>query len=182
MTEQDKQAMLEVARAVIASEFEGGAFDATSIEHLDRPQGVFVTLTIGGQLRGCIGLPLPVKPLKEALVSAAYDAAFSDPRFLPLSNAEFEHVELEINVLTEPVLMEVDDAEDYFELVEVGVDGLLIRGNYNSGLLLPSVAERYGWSVDEYLNAICEKAGMPVDAWENLDNKLFKFQSIEFSE
>jgi AmmeMemoRadiSam system protein A len=178
----DKKALLLVARDAIAAKFERRSPKVESIAHLTTPMGLFVTLTIDSDLRGCIGFPLPELPLNEALVDAAQDAAFRDPRFRPLAEDELEQVELEINLLTAPEIITVGTAEDYYDQITVGVDGLLIRGAYGSGLLLPSVAERLGWSTKSYLEGICQKAGLPIDGWQDSDNKLFKFQSIEFSE
>src|SRR3990167_3291578 len=62
--------------------------------------GAFVTLNIGEQLRGCIGFPEAIYPLHEAVVKAATSAAFSDPRFMPLSEEEFKYVKIEVSVLT----------------------------------------------------------------------------------
>ena len=47
-------------------------------------RGIFVTLTLAGDLRGCIGFPYPVMPLGDAIEDAAVAAATGDPRFPPV--------------------------------------------------------------------------------------------------
>ena len=56
-------------------------------ETLKEKKGVFVTLTINGQLRGCIGTIQPIMPLYEAVIKNAISAAYSDPRFPPETSA-----------------------------------------------------------------------------------------------
>ena len=182
MKNSDKAALLQVARDVITAKFEKRDPEIEPIAHLTKPLGVFVTLTQDGHLRGCIGFPLPSMPLNEALLQAAHDAAFRDPRFVPVSSWEVDQLDLEVNILTKPHLIRAGKAEDYYKKIEIGIDGLFIKGDHLSGILLPSVALDFNWSINEYLEAICEKAGMDPDAWKDRANKIYKFQSLEFSE
>ena len=145
-------------------------------------RGCFVTLTIDGELRGCIGFPEPVFPLYKAIVDAAKSAAFSDPRFSPLTEEEFKDVSVEISVLTKPELVKVGKAEDYLKKIKVGEDGLIIRGTYGSGLLLPQVFKEYNCDAKQALEMTCQKAGLSPDAWMDLSNKIYKFQAQIFSE
>ena len=70
--------------------------------HYTEYLGVFVTLNINHSLRGCIGYPEPVKPLIDAVLDVSIAAAFEDPRFLPLTENEFELIDIEISILTKP--------------------------------------------------------------------------------
>lgn len=151
-------------------------------QRLDQKGGVFVTLSINGNLRGCIGFPEPILPLKEAITEAAQSAAFSDPRFRPLSIDEFKSVSVEISLLTQPQLIEVDDAQDYLSNIKIGEDGLIIRGRFGSGLLLPQVFTDYKCTSQEALEMTCSKAGLPTNAWKESGNKLYKFQAQIFKE
>ncbi len=137
-------------------------------------RGCFVTLTIQGELRGCIGYPEPVLPLIEALVEAAIGAC-SDPRFPPLEAPELPKIRIEISVLTKPKPIKPAD-------VKVGRDGLIIRRGFYSGLLLPQVAEEYGWSREEFLSQTCVKAGLHPDVWKEGGTKIFAFRAEIFSE
>lgn len=140
-------------------------------------QGVFVTLTSEGELRGCIGYPEPVLPLYDAIIESAHSAAFSDPRFSPLSRSEFDSVHIELSVLTVPELIKVKKPEEYLKKIKIGSDGLIIRGDYGSGLLLPQVFTEYRCNVKKALEMTCQKAGLNSDAWKDLNNKIFKFQA-----
>lgn len=137
------------------------------------PRGVFVTLTQGEALRGCVGLPWPVFPLEEATIEAAVRAA-RDPRFLPLTPAEVPYVHVEVSVLTVPEPVETDRA---LEAIRVGRDGLIVRRGEVQGLLLPQVAVRYGWDAETFLAHTCRKAGLPPEAWRWPDVQIFTFQA-----
>ena len=87
-----------------------------SIPHLpaifSEKRGVFVTITKKGELRGCIGFPYPVVPLKEALQGAAASAALEDPRFPPVRPDEISGISIEVTVLTPPAPLTVPPGEE----------------------------------------------------------------------
>ncbi len=146
-------------------------------------RGVFVTLNRDGMLRGCIGFPEPVYPLYEGVIKAARSAAFSDPRFPPISMDEFGLITIDVSVLTKPQRIVVRNPEDYMKEIKVGRDGLIVRGTFHSGLLLPQVAVEYNWDSKTFLEQTCNKAGLPIDAWRDFDEcRVYRFQSIVFSE
>ena len=151
---------------------------------LDERRGVFVTLTRfpGGALRGCIGFPLPVYPLKVAVPRAAVAAAVDDPRFPPLTPAELPTTRIEISVLTVPERIEATEPAARLAAVRVGVDGLILEAAGGSGLLLPQVAEEEGWSAERFLGGIGEKAGLGRTAWRRPDAELYRFQAERFEE
>ena len=145
--------------------------------------GVFVTLNKGNELRGCIGYPEPIMPLYEGIAKAARGAAFSDPRFPPLSKEEFGSTKIEISILTPPKLIEVRNPEDYIQKIKIGRDGLLVRGTFNSGLLLPQVAVEQKWNAQTFLEQTCVKAGLEPNIWYDFDNcRVYSFQGYVFSE
>jgi len=145
-------------------------------------QGVFVTLTKKGELRGCIGFPEPILPLWEGVVQAALAASFEDSRFNTVQEEELKEIEIEVSVLTKPELIEVKDSKEYLKKIKIGRDGLVIRGSYSSGLLLPQVAPELGWNVKEFLENTCNKAGLNKECWKDLNNKIYSFQAQIFSE
>jgi len=147
----------------------------------DKKRGVFVTLTINEQLRGCIGFPYPVMPLGDAIRQAAVAAALEDPRFRPVSANELPSIDLEVTVLTPPVTME-GDPEDRPRKIVVGKHGLIIRGRGTSGLLLPQVATDYGWDAKTFLDHTCTKAGLSENAWHDPRVELLTFEGQIFSE
>lgn len=144
--------------------------------------GVFVTLTKGGELRGCIGHPLPRLPLVEAVMDSAVSSAVSDPRFLPLTLEELPEVQVEVSVLTPPELIKVKDPRDYLWQVEIGKHGLIVECLGHSGLLLPQVPIEWGWDVEEFLSHTCMKAGLTPDCWLRRDARISRFSAQIFAE
>ncbi len=148
--------------------------------------GVFVTLNYISTnrkeyLRGCIGFPLPEKPLYQGVVEAAVAAATEDPRFPPLDIKELDDIIFEISVLTPPQQITVSQA-NYRKEIQIGRDGLILHWRFGSGLLLPQVPVEFKWGVEEYLANICYKAGAPPDVWRDPTTKLYKFQATVFKE
>jgi uncharacterized protein (TIGR00296 family) len=145
-------------------------------------RGVFVTLTNpDGGLRGCIGLPYPVKPLREAVVHAAVGAATHDPRFPRVRKPELDSLRIEVSALTEPETIECRRHELPGH-VRIGMDGLIVSGMGTSGLLLPQVATEMGLTPDVFLSLTCEKAGLLPDAWLTEDVQVRRFQAEVFAE
>ena len=141
-----------------------------------RKSGAFVTLESEGELRGCIGHILAQEPLAATVQQAAVSAATGDPRFPPLTLEELEKITVEISVLSP--LRRITDVEE----IEVGKYGLFIVAEEGSGLLLPQVATDEGWTRDQFLDALCRKAGLPEDAWRSGGTTLYTFTAIVFGE
>jgi len=157
-----------------------------SEKHTLEKAGVFVTLNYitsskKEYLRGCIGFPLPEKPLYQGVVEAAIAAATEDPRFPPLDRQELNNIIFELSVLTSPQQIRVNPAE-YGKEIEIGRDGLILQWRFGSGLLLPQVPVELKWNLEEYLANICYKAGAPPDVWLDPSSKLYKFQAVVFKE
>jgi uncharacterized protein len=148
------------------------------------PRGVFVTLKRypSGELRGCIGYPLPYLPLADAIARSALAAATEDPRFPRVAGDELERLTLEVSVLTVPVPLRATLADAMVAEVTVGRDGLIVEGRGTSGLLLPQVAPEQGWSSEELLDGTCEKAGLPPGAWRDPKIRVRRFEAEIFSE
>jgi AmmeMemoRadiSam system protein A len=179
LTRDQRSRLLQIARDSIASALENrrteladDAFD----EVLRRPSGAFVTLTISGDLRGCVGSIQPVAPLFRAVAHSAFNAAFRDPRFSPLRKEEFARTEIEISVMGP-----IETVKDVEEIM-VGRDGLIVSRGHNTGLLLPQVATEYGWNRDTFLSQTCRKAGLPSDAWKLPDCRIERFSAEVFDE
>ncbi|MHB8095609.1 MAG: AmmeMemoRadiSam system protein A [Candidatus Aminicenantales bacterium] len=137
------------------------------------PRGAFVTLSIRGGLRGCIGFIAPVLPLHRAVIQAAIDAAAEDRRFEPVSGEELDRLDYEISVLSPPA-----DLSDPSR-IRVGTHGLIIEKDGRKGVLLPQVAVANGWDRGRFLEEICRKAGLPPNAWKK-GAKLQTFEAVVF--
>jgi AmmeMemoRadiSam system protein A len=132
--------------------------------HLAEPRGVFASLYIHGELRGCVGYVLPTFSVYRAVAETARAAAFNDNRFQPVTKDEAPNLQIELSILSPP--QPIDP-----EAIEVGRHGLLIteRGTQHGtrGLLLPQVATERQWDRITFLEQTCRKAGLPTDAWRN---------------
>jgi len=181
LPEEGKQ-LLALARKSIETRFSNDKLDISKYEKFNKEQGVFVTLHEGGELRGCIGFPYPTYPLQKAIVEAARAAAFEDPRFLPLDKSELKKIEIEISVLSVPEELKVKDADEYVKKIRIGEDGLIIKADFTSGLLLPQVFTEYKCTPKQALEMTCQKAGLPRDAWKDLSNRISRFQAQIFCE
>ncbi len=150
----------------------------------EEKRGAFVTLKRhpSGDLRGCIGYPLPTLPLRLAVAQAALAAATEDPRFRPVVSAELPRLTVEVSVLTVPEAIPGDRPSDRIAAVRVGRDGLIVEGYGTSGLLLPQVAPEQGWTAEEFLEGTCEKAGLPPDAWRDPRVRVLRFGAEVYAE
>ena len=127
--------------------------------HLAQPRGVFTSLHLVGELRGCVGYVLPICSLYRAVAETARAAAFDDTRFYPVTLEEAPHLEIELSVLTVPQPIQA-------EAIEVGRHGLLISMGGRRGLLLPQVPVEHNWDRTTFLEQTCRKAGLPLEAWK----------------
>jgi uncharacterized protein (TIGR00296 family) len=150
-------------------------------KHLYKKAGVFVTLEINGELRGCIGFPYPDKPLVEALIESTINSASEDPRFFPVGIEELPNLTIEISILGQLELLRMEPSE-YEKNIIIGKHGLVVERGYFSGLLLPQVAVDFEWNAREFLCQICIKANLPPDAWKMHGTRVYRFEAIVFSE
>ena len=183
ISEENGQYLVEVAKNAISTYLETGRrpfIPEDCPEELKEELGVFVTLNKKHRLRGCIGYPEPVKSLIESTIDVAIAAAFDDPRFPELKKEEYNDLEFEVTVLTQPELIEIAHPNQYLKEIEIGRDGLIIQKGYARGLLLPQVAPENGFSVEEFLDHTCMKAGISADSWMDESCDVYKFQGQIF--
>lgn len=133
---------------------------------LQNNSGIFVTLTIGKCLRGCIGSLEGREPLVAGVRTYALHAAFNDPRFTPLTAQELETIKIEVSVLTPPRPLSYADAEELKAKVRPRVDGVTIRKGDCSATFLPQVWEQLP-DTENFLDQLCLKAGLPADTWRS---------------
>ena len=160
-TPHERALLLQLARKAIISQLEGR--DMAAIEpapHLVEPRGVFTTVYLGDNLKGCVGYPLALTPLYRAVQETARGAAFDDPRFAPVTLAEAPQLRISLSVLSQLSPIAAED-------VVPGRHGLLISRGDRRGLLLPQVPVEHGWDRIKFLEQTCRKAGLPLDAWQH---------------
>lgn len=147
---------------------------------LDEKLGVFVTLNKNDDLRGCIGYVEPIETAIDATMGVAISAAFNDPRFPQVSPVEFEELDFEVTVLTKPEMIVVAHPDQYFDEIEIGRDGLIIQKGYSRGLLLPQVAVENLFTIEDFLEHTCMKAGISADSWMDESCDVYRFQGQIF--
>ncbi len=176
LTEEDKQYLLDLARRSIAMGLKGEKVrdEEPPSRILKENRGVFVTIKINGNLRGCIGQIRAAQPLYQTVAEMAQAAVFEDPRFMHLTDDEYYDIEVEISALSP--LIKVDNLDE----IKVGRDGLLIRLDMHSGLLLPQVATEYGWDNTTFLEQTCLKAGLPKSSYKDKRAEIYRFTADVF--
>ena len=192
VTEADGAAAVRLARAAIARALEPGAprdaaqpFRSTELPAVfAEPRGVFVTLKrdADGTLRGCIGFPMPVFPLRAAIPRAAVAAAVEDPRFPPLRTRELATTRVEVSILSVPEPIATAIPSERLANVVVGRDGLIVDGEGASGLLLPQVPVEEGWDAETFLAQTCVKAGLRPEMWRSPQVRFRRFGAEVFAE
>ncbi len=183
-TEKEKRYLLELARKTIAYFLKTGKHldlepNEVPTKRLTEDGACFVTLYIGKNLRGCIGSLEATRPLVMDVIDNALNAAFGDPRFLPLDKDELKQVRISISILTKPTVLAVKDTDDLLAKLTPHKHGLILRQGYNSATYLPSVWEEIE-NKEEFLSSLCMKAGLPNNAWK--DTKRMKFYIYEANE
>jgi len=175
---EEKNILLIAARQSISSLFDGKDPDKPDYKNfplLKEKLGAFVTLTINHQLRGCIGYIIGREPLFDTICSASIHAAVNDPRFSAIKKSEFEKIKIEISILSEFIPI-----KNYDEII-IGTHGLYLDEG-GSGLLLPQVATEHKMNRDEFLSALCNKAGFYSEFWKERMLNIKIFTAEIFSE
>jgi AmmeMemoRadiSam system protein A len=174
--------LLQMARDAIVQYLADGRIPQYQLDDpaLAQLAGVFVTLRSnmkeGLGLRGCIGRVEAERPLLRIVPEMAVKAATSDPRFPPVAAEELPLLHIEISVLSPLQRLENPEA------LEIGKHGLLIEGHGRRGLLLPEVPLTHGWDRQAFLEGICQKAGLPPNAWHDPKVQLYMFTTLNFEE
>lgn len=187
IVEEEREALLKDAREAISATMENRLpvysrslvlkeTARSGFSALIKPCGAFVTLHKEGQLRGCIGRMVAAKSLEATVRTMAVEAAFGDSRFPPLTKDELNICNIEISALSP-----MEPCNDPLS-VKVGVHGLYLVHKGRSGVLLPQVPVEQGWNLNEYLDYICVKAGLPPHSYDEPGANLFTFTAVVFRE
>ena len=168
LTDADRRTLLDAARASIHHGLltrESLRVDPDPFDSALRAHGAcFVTLRIEGALRGCIGSLEPTRPLVEDATVNAFNAAFHDPRFDPLSRVEFERLDVSLSVLQPAEPMSVRDEADLLAQLRPGVDGLTLYADGRRATFLPAVWDTLG-DPRKFVTHLKVKAGLAPDDW-----------------
>lgn len=184
LTEVEEQTLIRLARRVLTEFVKNGTdeFPETVLGDFDltpalrQELGVFVTLSEGGALRGCIGYIVGLMPLYQGVISNTQNASAHDPRFMPVRPDELAAIQIEISVMTP--LQKVKGPEE----IQVGRDGVVLKNRFNQGVFLPQVPLEQGWDKTTYLEQLGFKAGLDRDAYQDPETELFRFEAQVFGE
>lgn len=184
----DQQTLLALARESITAAALGHAAPEVRLDELPaclcEPAACFVTLHMRetGELRGCTGVLRAVLPLAKEIVRTAAQTAACDPRFEPVTPAELYDIDIEISLLTPARPLHFEDAGDLPGLLRPGVDGVtLIYRGYRQGTFLPQVWAKIPDPV-QFLSRLCQKMGLPDNAWRWPEMKVEVYEVQEFAE
>ncbi len=176
--------LLDIARQSIVNGLDSGGALQLDVGRLDAnfriDSAVFVTLTLDGSLRGCIGSLQASAPLAQAVADAAFNAAFRDPRFAKVRNDEVENLRVEVSVLSSMDEIPVDTRQSLLDNLQPGVDGLLIEDRGHRATFLPQVWEKIS-TADKFVGQLMLKAGLAAGYWSSTIH-CYRYHSTSFGE
>lgn len=185
LTQEEKQLLLGIARQALETGARGESMpplDLKSLpQHLQTERASFVTLTEGGNLRGCIGVLEPYQPLAEDVREHAIAAALNDYRFPPVQPDELPNIVIEVSRLTIPVPLEYVGPDDLIDKLHPGVDGVVICDGWRRATFLPQVWEKIP-DPAEFLDHLCAKMGAAPDLWRKKHLDVLTYQVEDFHE
>lgn len=185
LSDEEKKYLLEISRKSLIEFFNSGkryvVKEKNVPEKFRKNAATFVTLTINGELRGCIGMLEAVQPLYKDVLENTYHAAFNDGRFEPLSPDELKDVKIEISILTEPKPLEYLNKEDLLEKLEKNKPGLILKMAVYQATFLPQVWDELNDPII-FLEQLSLKAGLNADDWKNKNPQFFWYEVVNFKE
>jgi AmmeMemoRadiSam system protein B/AmmeMemoRadiSam system protein A len=179
LNDKEKETLLDISRSTLETYIKTGTLATLPAEELTstlkQPCGAFVSLYMGGRLRGCIGNFAPDKPLYAVIQEMTLAAATHDNRFAPVESTELPYISIEISVLAP--LQKINSIDEF----KLGTQGIYMTKDGRSGTYLPQVAQQTGWSPEElFEHCAREKAGLGPDGWKKAD--LYVYEAIVFGE
>ena len=160
LTDGEKEILLRLAREAMDHAVRGMKLPPLENESLTprlRENGAsFVTLTIHGELRGCIGALEAYQPLADDVREHAIAAALNDPRFPPVGENELNRIRLEVSRLTVPHPLEYAAAEELPAKLRPHVDGVILKDGFHRATFLPQVWEQIP-DAEDFLDHLCSQ-------------------------
>jgi uncharacterized protein len=180
---EDRQILLEIARRSMEASSRKRTLPQIRLadysQKLQANGASFVTLTVQGSLRGCIGALEAYQPLIQDVVDHAAAAATEDYRFKPVSPSEIQMIAIEISVLTQPRKMTYISVEDMLEQLTPNEDGVILKDGRLRATFLPQVWDQLPIK-EEFLSHLCSKMGAPANTWKIKNLEVFTYQVEEF--
>jgi AmmeMemoRadiSam system protein A len=186
LSDKDKSLLLSLARKTIQKAVNHQPLPTWDNNELSadlvRKEASFVTLTMSGELRGCIGSLEAYQSLVEDVRDHARQAALEDYRFPPVTVGEIPKLHIEISRLTVPVPLKYENPADLPELIQPGVDGVILKDGFRRSTFLPQVWQQLP-DAKEFLSHLCVKMGASADLWQKkvLDVAIYHVEEFEES-
>lgn len=185
LTSEDGERLLDLARGSLSWMVSGGDLIPLRLESLPEtlraPGAAFVTLHLGGALRGCVGSGEAYRPLAVDVADNATKVAYRDPRFPPLAPDELRRVQVEVSVLSSLRPLTYREPEELLAKLRPGVDGVVILHGIHRALFLPQVWDMLP-DAAEFLAHLCRKAGLPARAFVQEPLNVLTFETRTFRE
>lgn len=185
LSESERKLLLKLARqsleAAVRKQPAPRIEDSDVSSRLKQPGASFVTLTIRGRLRGCVGALEPYQSLVEDVSEHAVAAGLQDFRFQPVQPEELNQIEIEISRLTVPQPLKYTTPESLVESLRPGIDGVVLRDGMRRATFLPQVWEKLS-DPAEFLEHLCAKMGADPDLWRRKKLDVAVYQVEEFHE
>jgi len=182
LSEEERGILLDLADAAIVAGLRGESptppVPQAVPAALREPRAVFVTLTVGGKLNGCIGSLDPAVPLAPATARSAWSAAFADYRLPALHLGDYDRLTIEVSVLSPLTPVPASDREELLRVLRPRIDGLLLTAGEHRGVFLPKVWEHLPDPVD-FLGHLLGKAGLGRAGWPG-DAEAWRFTTETF--
>lgn len=182
LTNDQGSKLLKLARTAIDRKLGGDSH----MPHIADPallenRGTFVTLKLNSQLRGCIGNIDPVRSICDGISDNAVSAAFGDHRFSPLTEEEFDQVDISISILSKARKLSYSDGDDLIKKLHPHRDGVILRQGKAGATFLPQVWEQLP-NAELFLSQLCHKAGLTANCWKAGEVEILVYQVQNFKE
>jgi uncharacterized protein len=185
LNQTEQGILLKIAREALDASVRGKSLPELQLSTLPTPLqekgGSFVTLTIEGQLRGCIGTLEAYQPLALDVQEHAVAAALQDYRFANVRPDELPFIEIEVSVLTPRFPLEYKSSQDLVQKLRPGIDGVVLEDGFRKATFLPQVWEQIP-NPERFLSQLCLKMGAQADLWRTKHIQVFTYQVQEFHE
>ena len=185
LSDDEKRILLTLARQALTQGVNKQLLEPLDLsiysDHLQQEGASFVTLTEGGELRGCIGALEPYQPLAEDVREHAVAAALEDYRFPQVRPQELAYIQIEISRLTIPQILDYQRPDELVARLRPNVDGLILKDGFRRATFLPQVWEKLP-DPEMFLSHLCQKMGAPEDLWRRRIMQALIYQVEEFHE
>lgn len=165
--------LLKISKGTILKELHDKEYNTfQDIKYANNNFGVFLRITKNGKERGCFGFLKNVKSIEEAVKKASINASFFDKRYPVLNQDELDKISLEVTIIGR--IEKIKNYDDF----KIGIHSLFIDNKINKGFLQAQIALEEKYSKEEFLKALCKKAGMQPEEYKKNNIKLYRAVTV----